>query len=197
MSDPGEVDVKRAVPPGAGTRVAATVMAVVRRALADAGAGAIRVQHADTPAGRLLLGWLADASVDADPATADDGAVARLLLAHPADKTCLLLGGAPPDAALLPLGDLWGSQVQALADGWDAPEPVRALAEQSGGIAALDAALSRWIDERADAAESLAALPAGAGAAVLEAFEAGRLHRRRAGLVPKLGGRTVGIDLFD
>ena len=184
-----------AVPEGAERRVAAVVTGVVRQALADAGATMVRVQAPDTPAGALLLDWLVGAGLEAVPA--GPAAAAAVLDAHPADKTWLLLAGAPPAAALLPLGDLWGSRVAALAGGWQAPPALVALAERCGGVGALDAALMAWIDGRAGADEVLAALPAGAAAAVRDAFEEGRLHRRRAGLVPKLGGRTVGIDLFD
>ncbi|MEX0893364.1 MAG: hypothetical protein WEB88_14450 [Gemmatimonadota bacterium] len=185
------------VPAGAERRVAAVVAAVVRQALADAGATVVHVQAPDTPAGALLLDWLVGAGLDAVPAGPEAAAGGSVLDAHPADKTWLLLAGAPPTAALLPLGDLWGSRVAALASGWQAPPAVAALVERCGGVDALDGALMAWIDGRAGADDALHGLPAGAASALREAFEEGRLHRRRAGLVPKLGGRTVGIDLFD
>ncbi len=43
---------------------------------------------------------------------------------------------------------------------------------------------------------ALEPLGAAAAAEVGRAIEAGRFARRRIGLVPKLGGRTLGIDLF-
>ncbi|MBI4545907.1 MAG: hypothetical protein HY703_11975 [Gemmatimonadetes bacterium] len=46
------------------------------------------------------------------------------------------------------------------------------------------------------AAFALSALPPALRDAVIAAFEAGRFARRRLGLVPKPGARTLGVDLF-
>lgn len=121
---------------------------------------------------------------------------AGALVASPVNKTALLLGGEPPPEPLLPLGDLYAGQVRALAGGWSGPAAVRELADRAGGIDMLDAALVRLVDERRSPADALAELPDGVADAVLRAFEAGRFGRRRLGLVPKLGARTPGIDLF-
>lgn len=118
------------------------------------------------------------------------------LLAHPANKTALLLSGTLPPEPLLPLGDLYASQVEDLIGGWSAPPAVRALADEAGGIARLDAALEAVVDERRPVEALPALLGEAAGRAVLHALEAGRFARRRIGLVPKLGARTLGIDLF-
>ena len=118
------------------------------------------------------------------------------LLANPANKTALLLGSMPPPEPLLPLGDLFATDVLALAGGWSAPPPVRALAELVGGIEALDGALRAHFDERRPVEEAVAGLPAAARGTVLEAISAARFARRRMGLVPKLGPRTLGLDLF-
>lgn len=122
-------------------------------------------------------------------------AAERGLPAHPANRTALLLADAPPEP-LLPLGDLYASQVADLAGGWHAPEPVRAMADAAGGIRVLDAALAAWLDERRAPDQALAGLPATVRAEVLAVFAAHRSGRRRLGLVPKLGGRTLGIDLI-
>jgi len=118
------------------------------------------------------------------------------LLAHPANKTALLLSPAPPPEPLLPLGDLFATDVRGLVGGFSLPEPVRALAEQAGGIDPLDAALRAHFDERRPLGEALASLPGPARAPVERALVAARFTRRRLGLVPKLGPRTPGIDLF-
>lgn len=120
----------------------------------------------------------------------------RALVAHPANKTTLLLGGAPPPEPLLPLGDLYATQVSELAGGWSAPDPVRSLADRAGGIDRLDRALAALVDERRPAAEALGGLPDDVGDAVVAALEVGRFGRRRLGIVPKLSARTAGIDFF-
>lgn len=117
------------------------------------------------------------------------------LLAHPANKTALLLGTAPPPEALLPLGDLYASQVAELAGGWTVPDAVRRLADRVGGIDRLDTALVRWAEERRPAAEAFAPL-GDATDDLMAALEAARFARRRLGVIPKLGTRTLGFDLF-
>lgn len=117
------------------------------------------------------------------------------LPAHPASKTALLLGGELPPEPLLPLGDLYATEVAALAGGWSAPEPVRALAERAGGIERLDEALRLRIDGR-DAA-GLTRLPVGLAREVESALSAGRASRATIRVVPKIGSRTLGVDLFE
>jgi hypothetical protein len=162
------------------------------------------------PAERVeeLLGILLPGGVDEVPAAAAAAeahrlagrlaaAVAGALLAHPATKTVLLLAERPPCEPLLPLGDLWASQLEALLGAWRGPPEVERLAAEAGGIARLDAALGARFDERRPEAEALALLPAPAADAVRAALLRGRFLRRRIGLVPKLSSRTLGIDLFE
>ncbi|MBI4410337.1 MAG: hypothetical protein HY561_11555 [Gemmatimonadetes bacterium] len=120
----------------------------------------------------------------------------RALLAHPANKTVLLLSGTVPPEPLLPLGDLYASQIARFAGGWSGPPAVRALAERAGGIDALDGALARLIDEGWSEQEALAPLPSPARRELLTLLAAGRFARARAGLIPKLGAGTIGIDFF-
>jgi hypothetical protein len=206
------------------TRIAEVVGAVARQALADRGAARIALLDDGSPeaglAARLLEGALGAGAVarvavpseDVEPVLHALGAVspprveeelrrmrARLLdgalPAHPANKTALLLGGALPPEPLFPLGDLWAGEVAALAGGWSAPEPVRRIAKAAGGVEALDAALARLVDGRDPAA--LDALPAAAADEVRRALAAGRASRLFPRLVPKLGARTLGVDLFE
>ncbi len=130
-------------------------------------------------------------------------AVARILAAYrsglcadASNKTALLLADDIPPEPLLPLGDLYASQVRQLCGAWNGPAPVRRLADQSGGIELLDRALIRWIDGRESPDRALEGLPDAARREVVERVRAGRSGRRRAGLVPKLGPRTIGIDLL-
>ncbi len=126
---------------------------------------------------------------------AASGAGGDALVAHPADKTSLLLEGVPPEP-LLPLGDLWASQVRELCGAWSARADVLALAGDAGGLDVLDAALMAWIDRRVAADDALARLPEAVRRDVLRRFARGRSARRRAGIVPKLGLRTIGVDLL-
>ncbi|MGH7555918.1 MAG: hypothetical protein ACREMQ_23190, partial [Longimicrobiales bacterium] len=88
------------------------------------------------------------------------------------------------------------SQVGELAGAWSAPQHVLALAESAGGIDALDRTLEEMIDRRSAPERAAPALPVAARDRLLGSLDAGRFHRRRMGLVPKLGARTLGIDLF-
>lgn len=117
------------------------------------------------------------------------------LVAHPANKTALLLASRTPPEPLLPLGDLYAGQVAALTGAWTAPPDVLRLVDGAGGIAAVDAALYAWLEERRPLDVALASLGR-AASGVHRAIDAGRFARRRVGLVPKLGGRTLGIDLL-
>jgi hypothetical protein len=119
------------------------------------------------------------------------------LIAHPCSKTALLLGSRPPQADLFPLGDLYASQVARLAGGWSVPEDLRGLVARAGGIDVLDAALARLVDGREPAAAALDSLDGDIAGEVLRLYERGRYYRLRPRLVPKLGARTLGVDLFD
>lgn len=120
-----------------------------------------------------------------------DGAVT----AHPANRTELLLGAHFPPETLLPLGDLYASEVAELAGGWSASPEVRALAGAAGGIEPLDAALRRWLEGRDPAA--LDALPLDVAQRVLRHFRAGRAARLAPRVIPKMGTRTIGVDLLE
>ncbi|HEX2209197.1 MAG TPA: hypothetical protein VHG93_16065 [Longimicrobium sp.] len=202
-------------------RVAEVIGAVARQALADRGRARIALlddgSHEARLADSILRGELGpeaiicitvdDSDVQALAGGVDTARVrdevrrmlARLeadaLPAHPANKTALLLGGDPPPEPLLPLGDLWATDVLALRGGWSASPEVEALAEEAGGIAALDGALRRLIDGRD--ASALHALPAEVAARTRAMLAAGSAGRRYPCIVPKLGGRTLFSDLYE
>ena len=201
-------------------RLASIVRAVVAMAVREAGARSVVVLDDWTPEGELVYEWLiaelgeeriwraASLASNVQHGGADAADAQRLaawrmareqaaLIAHPANKTVLLLGGRLPWADLYPLGDLWASQMESLARRWSGPAEVEAVADAAGGLAALDAALARMIDARVHTADALASLPAAAAQQLVTLYERGRYFRLRARLVPKLGARTLGIDLFD
>lgn len=117
------------------------------------------------------------------------------LVANPVNKTALLLAPAPLPEPLLPLGDLYATDVTELAGGWSAPAPVHTLADLAGGIEALDGALRAHFDERRPLRDVLGRLPENARVPLARAVAAARFARRRVGVIPKLGPRTLGIDL--
>jgi hypothetical protein len=203
-------------------RVGRVVGAVLRQAVADAKAQGILVLEPETPEARLLMGWsvavLGEARVwrvEREPAGSEAGrtparreelhrAVGRVmardrsaLLAHPINKTTLLLDGPIPPEPVLPLGDLYASRIDAAAGGWTGSDALRELADKAGGIVALDAALERLVEGRMPAERAFADLPEPVRTDILQRWEDGRFWRRRVGLVAKLGVRTPGIDLFE
>lgn len=203
-------------------RIGEVIGAVARQALADRGARRVALLDDGGPesafAARILARALGDGAVvrvTADPADADahrggaaDGArvaeelrrmrarlVPDAVPAHAATKTVLLLGGELPPEPLLPLGDLWATEVAEMAGGWSAPPAVARIADGAGGMAALDAALAAYFDRRDP--RGLDALPADARQAVAAALAAGRASRRWPRTVPRLGVRTLCVDLFE
>ncbi len=209
-----------------GARISDAIGAVARQALIDRGAERVALLDDGSPEAALAARFLAAAlgrdavvrvSVEArqvepllhlllrsgvtEERLHDEGrrikarVLEGALTAHPANKTELLLGAALPPEPLLPLGDLYASEVAALCGGWSASAGVRALAEAAGGVEALDAALRRWLDGRDPA--GLDALPADAPEQVKRRFRAGRAARLAPRIVPKLGTRTLGVDLLE
>jgi hypothetical protein len=185
----------------AAARVERVVAAVCAAAVRDAAAAGIMVVQGDAAAVALLERWLEHAGIVVErgrpPDVAEPRHASDALIAHPACRTELLLCGRLPLADLLPLGDLWASQVRALAGGWRGPAWLERLAAAAGGLAAVDGALMALVEERRPAAVAVAGLPAVAAAELLQRYAAGRWHRLRPRLVPKLAVRTLGIDLFD
>jgi hypothetical protein len=202
-------------------RLARVIMGVVHQALRDARASSLIVLEPLGPEGTLFLRWCEEAGMAAVPVTSVSGATASevaenadrraltelvraagriaaatrgSLLVHPVNRTALLLGDVPPEP-LLPLGDVPASVVHTCAGGWSGSEPVTALALRAGGVDVLDRAIYRWLERREPFAMATSELAPEVSCALWSRFEAGRFSRRRAGLVPKLGYRTVGHDL--
>jgi hypothetical protein len=172
-------------------RISRLVGGVLREALRTTGTSAIVLLDAESPEGVLTARIAAEAGI---PLT-DYSDSANTLTAHPANKTVLLTGEFFPRSDLLPLGDLYATQVALLAGGWTGDDAVQDLAAAMGGIGALDAALQRHLDERQPIRDLRLAPPA---AQRLEtAISRTRFRRGRAGLVPKIGARSIGVDLLD
>ncbi|MGQ0813620.1 MAG: hypothetical protein ACT4O1_04065 [Gemmatimonadota bacterium] len=112
-----------------------------------------------------------------------------------ASKTALLLGTAG-SADVLPLGDLYHSQLVVLIGAVPLPPVVAELAHACGGAETLDHALQRFFDERRDWAAATNELAPAARHMLEHQLDAARFRRARVGIVPKLGARTLGIDLY-
>ncbi len=193
-------------------RLGNVIGGVIRQAVEDAGCAGLLVLDATSPEGVLATAWAVAAlpagTVHPAPAAADDDeemrrAKARLqakqhdwLLAHPANRTTLLLARWTPVEPLLPLGDLFASQVQALAGGCTLPDDVRVLTEMAGGLDALDRSLHAWTVQQCTLDDALASLPELARQAVRERLRRKRAERRWPRRIPKLGPRTLWLDLF-
>jgi len=131
-------------------QVAGVVVGVVREALRERALRRVLVLPRPGRGGALLLGWLQAVEVEAEVAErapVDRGA----LVTDPASKEVLLLEGPLPGADLLPLGDLWGSAIEAgdpgaplstleraLYDTFEAGEGLAALGRHLGREPALD-----------------------------------------------------------
>jgi hypothetical protein len=193
----------------AGARVARVVTGVVSAAVIESAARGVTVLDDWTPEGELLYEWLVRelgegrvwraASLASNVHGSEYAGMLRsadsVLTAHPVNKTALLLGGRVPHADLLPLGDLWASQVERLTGRWSASPEVEAAAAAAGGVEELDAALRRMVDERGEIADL--GFSRAAAEQLAKMYERGRFFRLRPRLVPKLTARTLGIDLFD
>ena len=171
----------------AAQRIERVVTGVVRQALLDAGESTVVVQGEAADA-KLLRAWCAHALGDA-------AVGAHGLNLHPASKTSLLLGECPA-AAVLPFGDLYYSEVVRLAGTAELPDTVQHLVGICKGAAALDDALRKYFDERMPWPRATQHLSAHARAQLEHQLQSGRFRRARLGLIPKLGARTLGIDLY-
>lgn len=189
-------------------RLAAVIAGVVRTAARDAGRDRLVLVDDGSPEADLVERLLADGSqpsLERAGRSVDDPEARRHaarthagpdgLLLHPANKTVAVLWPDGLAEPVLPLADLYATQVHALAGGWSAPPSARAAIDAAGGIEAVDRFLTLLLDERRDVRTAAAHLDPGAADRLIDRYRAGWWWRRRLGVVPKVGPRTLGIDL--
>jgi hypothetical protein len=164
-------------------RVERVLTGVLKQAFADA-----RSVHYQL-AGNGIAAEFAGSLCERAGASRGDG-----LRIHAASKTALLLGEAP-HADVHPLGDLYHSQLVTLIGQFEPSEGIRELAGLCGSTETLDRVLQRFFDERMPWERAAADLSEGARRELRHRLDAARFKRTRVGLVPKLGARTLGIDL--
>jgi hypothetical protein len=128
-------------------------------------------------------------------------AARALAIAHPgeplllgtANKTRLLLDYRPAHPPILPLGDLYASQILELAGGCTLPPPLMGMA--AGEISAVDSALRAYFENGRSADEAFRGLGPDRGRQIREMLlESARLWHSLP-LIPKLGEATLGLDL--
>lgn len=174
-------------------RIARVVCGVIRQAAADAGAVGVLLSADDAHESGLAREWC-EAALGADRVHGSGSG--RLLRVNAATKTSLLLSPVEP-VALLPLGDLYGSELLELGADWNPPPLVSELAAMAGGSDLLDRALRQWTEGRRTVEAACRGLPPEVRERLLGALAANRFARRQVGLVPKLTSRTLGIDLWE
>jgi hypothetical protein len=166
-------------------RIAFIVRGVVRQALHDAGFANIQFVGCEELQQKLVLGWC-DVVQNNDSGNA--------LLVSAANKTDLLLG-EPPHADVYPLGDLYASDIAQLCGSHNLGDIARRLADAAGGVGELDRALRGLLEERREPDQAFAHI-ANVRDDVLQRLEHNRFRLTHLGVVPKIGARTLGIDLF-
>ena len=158
---------------------------VVQQAMRDAGVKYVKWVGCEQRQQELVIRWC-------DVAHNDNQRDSILLSA--ANKTELLLG-QPPRADLYPLGDLYATDVERLGADFELSDDVRRLVSKAGGVQHLDEALRGLFEHRRDPAQAFAQVPQ-LRDDVLRRLDKNRLRLRTIALVPKIGARTLGIDLF-
>ena len=164
------------------SRVAFVVRGVVRQAMMDAGAPAARFVGGSAAGRALVERWCG--VLDKEDAA---------FTINPATKTELLLAAHTTAADLYPLGDLYASELAAFGI-TDLAAELKELAAAAGGVEFLDNGLRSLLEERRPPAAAFADLPH-IREAVMTRLQKTRFRRAHMGIVPKLGARTIGIDL--
>jgi hypothetical protein len=165
-------------------RIGFIVRGVVHQAMRDSGRASLRLLGEPGPESELIERWCG---------TRFSREAASLTVSS-ASKTVLLLAGLEQPVDLLPLGDLFATEVQRFCRARPSGS-VAEIANAAGGLEIVDDCLRKLLDERRDPDAAFAAVPH-LREPVLRRLQQTRFRRARAGIIPKLGARTIGIDLF-
>ena len=152
----------------------------------------------------LRLGGAEGSTLEAAPdwdLEAEASALAGAALARPlgllhlgtANKTCLLLSWALPTQPVLPLGDVYASQVRHLVGSCTLPPCLRDA--PPGTLQDVDGALRAYLEEGFRQEEALGGLAEPLRREVLAGLARARKAWHPLPLIPKLSGATLGLDL--
>jgi len=110
-----------------------------------------------------------------------------------ANKTELIWAEHLPPEPLLPLGDLYASQIHALAGACTAPPPLTDI--EPARLKAVDKAIAQVVDGGVRPDTAFAELPSELRDAAHSALRRSVWKGTLPPIVPKLGRRTLGLDL--
>ncbi len=110
-----------------------------------------------------------------------------------ANKTELIWAERLPPEPLLPLGDLYASQIHTLAGACSAPPPLVDI--EPDRLRAVDKALAQVVDHGVRPDIAFAALPSELRDAAFSAMQRSAWRGTLPPVVPKLSSRTLGVDL--
>lgn len=110
-----------------------------------------------------------------------------------ANKTELIWAERLPPEPLLPLGDLYASQIHALAGDCTVPPPLADIEPHQ--LRAVDEAMARVVDDGIRPDVAFAELSPELRDAVISAMRRSAWKGTLPPVVPKLGRRTLGVDL--
>ena len=116
-----------------------------------------------------------------------------LLLLGTSNKTCLLLTPTQPVPTVLPLGDLYASQIAELAGTSTRPPCLESASPDE--LRAVDSALEAYYVDGAGEDAAFEKLDLDLRNSVLAALDKVRRGWHLKPLIPKLGGATLGMDL--
>lgn len=117
----------------------------------------------------------------------------KLLLLGTSNKTCLLLSPTKPVQSVLPLGDIFATQVAELAGAATLPPCLRGVPPEE--IRAVDEALGAYYEGGFGEDTAFDGLDLHLRDAVLSALAEARRGWHPRPLIPKLGRATLGLDL--
>ena len=117
----------------------------------------------------------------------------RLLLLGTATKTMLLLSPSPPWESVLPLGDVYASEILDLEGECTIPSVLGAVDVKT--LRAVEVGLQNYLEEGIGIQEALVTVTQPLRDEVAEALALARKGWHPHPLVPKLRGCTLGIDL--
>lgn len=166
-------------------RIGFVVNGVVQQAMRDSGRSALRLVGEATTEAALIERWC-DISFSREAAS---------LTVTASSKTALLLAGPDQAVDLAPLGDLYFSEIARFCRGCRLTGSVAEFSKAAGSPEILDDCLRKLLDERRSPHAAFAAAPH-LREPVLRRLQQTRFRRGRAGIIPKIGPRTIGIDLF-